>query len=271
VTYKRALGLTGIAGTALAALLLGEIVLATSRTYLVEPSFRGRGSAEAPPRVSRDAKFRIDRIVGTTRPGAPVELRVLGDSTVAGVGTDSIAEALPVLVAQRVAEHLGRPVHVVGLGVSGARTADVRREQLPRIGAADVIVIVAGSNDVIHVTPVHRLQAETGALLRDARARGVPVVLGGVPRFSGVTAFARPLRDVADVYAGVQRSAQHRAAGEVPGVTFVDIAALASPRFIGRPDAMSSDQFHPSTVGYGFWADALAPAVSAAVTTAQAG
>ena len=30
----------------------------------------------------------------------------------------------------------------------------------------NIRVIVAGSNDVIHVTPVHRLQAETGALLR---------------------------------------------------------------------------------------------------------
>jgi lysophospholipase L1-like esterase len=253
VTYKRVLGLAGIAGTAVAALLLGEIVLASSRTYLM------------------DASFRIDRTVGTALPGTPVELRVLGDSTVAGVGTDAIDEALPVLLAQRVAERLGRPVHVVGLGVSGARTADVRRDQLPRIAAADVIVIVVGSNDVIHLTPVPRLEAETGALLQDARARGVPVVLGGVPRFSGVAAFARPLRDLADGYAGIQRSAQRRAAGEVPGVTFVDIAALASPRFVGRSDAMSSDAFHPGTVGYGFWADALAPAVIAAVMTARAG
>jgi len=253
VTYKRALGLTGIGGAAVAVLLMGQIVLATSRTYLV------------------DVDFTVDRTVGTGLPGAPVELRMLGDSTVAGVGTDSISEALPVLVAERVARRLGRPVHVVGLGVSGARTDDVHRDQLPRIGSADVIVIVAGSNDVIHVTPYHRLRAQTAALLAAARARDVPVVLGGVPRFSGVTAFPRPLRDLADGYAAVQRSAQRRAVRAVPGVTFVDIAALASPRFLGRPDAMSGDAFHPGTVGYGFWADALAPAVIAAVTTARAG
>ncbi|HSK95197.1 MAG TPA: SGNH/GDSL hydrolase family protein [Euzebyales bacterium] len=271
MTYKRVLGLAGIAGTAMAALLVGEIVLASSRTYLLEPSFLDRGSDEAPARGARNARFRIDRTVGTALSGAPVELRVLGDSTVAGVGTDAIDEALPVLLARRVAERLGRPVHVVGLGVSGARTADLRRDQLPMATAADVIVIVIGSNDVIHITPVHRLEAETGALLRAARARDVPVVLGGVPRFSGVAAFARPLRDLADGYARIQRSAQRRAAREVPGVAFVDIAALASPRFVGRPDAMSSDAFHPATVGYGFWADALAPAVVAAVATAGAG
>ncbi|MBA3586444.1 MAG: SGNH/GDSL hydrolase family protein, partial [Chloroflexi bacterium] len=37
-----------------------------------------------------------------------------------------------------------------------------------------------------------------------------------------------------------------------------------SPRFEGRPEATSSDGFHPSPIGYGFWADAIAPAVVAA-------
>ena len=54
-----------------------------------------------------------------------LELAVLGDSTVAGVGSPTEAETLAVLVAQRVADALGRPVHVVGHGVSGARTATV--------------------------------------------------------------------------------------------------------------------------------------------------
>jgi lysophospholipase L1-like esterase len=44
-------------------------------------------------------------------------------------------------------------------------------------------------------------------------------------------------------------------------VVFVDLAEQASPRFLGVPEATSPDGFHPSPVGYGFWADALAPAV----------
>jgi lysophospholipase L1-like esterase len=43
----------------------------------------------------------------------------------------------------------------------------------------------------------------------------------------------------------------------------VDLAAEASPRFLDTPEATSSDGFHPSPIGYGFWADALAPAVTA--------
>lgn len=238
----------------IAVLLAGEVIVARGRTYLT------------------DVDFRVDRTVGPVRrAAAPFELRVLGDSTAAGVGTDAAAESLPVLLAERVAQQLGRPVHVVGVGVSGARTVDVRRRQLPAIGNdADALVIVVGSNDVIHVTPPWRLEARTRALLEDAAATRVPVVLGGIPRFAGVTAFPQPLRAVTDAYAAIQRERQREATSRIPDAVFVDIAALASPRFVGRPEAFSSDEFHPSTIGYGFWADALAPAVVAVATTPHA-
>jgi lysophospholipase L1-like esterase len=87
------------------------------------------------------------------------------------------------------------------------------------------------------------------------------VVLGGIPLFGGATALAQPLRWVVDRNASVMRDVQRRAATGTPGVTFVDIASLASPRFRGVPGAMSPDGFHPGPPGYGFWADALAPAV----------
>lgn len=35
--------------------------------------------------------------------------------------------------------------------------------------------------------------------------------------------------------------------------------------FFGVPNAMSCDGFHPGPIGYGFWADALAADVAAAV------
>lgn len=244
----RALGLMAITVSALVALLLGEIVLARGRTYLV------------------DVPFTVDRTVGVARDDRePLELRVLGDSTAAGVGTDAAADALPSLIAERVARRLGRPVHVVGVGASGARTADVTRTQLGMVRNADVVVIVVGSNDVIHVTTPGRMRERTGDLLDAASALEVPVVLGGVPRFYGVSALLQPLRAVVDGYAGVLRDVQEDVAASRPGVRFVDIATLASPRFLGVPEAMSRDQFHPSAVGYGFWADALAPAVADAV------
>lgn len=244
----RALGLMAITASAVAALVLGEIVLARGRTYLV------------------DVPFTVDQTVGIgDGDREPLELRLLGDSTAAGVGTDRAADALPTLVAERVASQLGRPVHVVGLGMSGVRTADVASAQLAPVRGADVVVIVIGSNDVIHATPPWRMRRRTAALLDAAAALDVPVVLGGIPRFSGVGALQQPLRAIVDGYAAVLRDVQQEVAATRSDVRFVDIAELASPRFVGVPEAMSSDEFHPSTVGYGFWADALAPAVVDAV------
>lgn len=244
----RTVGLMGVVAVAVVVLLVGEILVARNRSYLV------------------DVPFTVDRTVGPRSDDRePLELRVLGDSTAAGVGTDTAEDALPSLLAERVARRTGRAVHVVGQGVSGARTADLTTDQLPKVDSADVIVIVVGSNDVIHLTTPWRLRRQTAALLDEATATGVPVVLGGIPRFYGVGALAQPLRSITDGYAAVLRDVQRDVAAPLANVTFVDIAALASPRFRGVPDSMSSDEFHPSTVGYGFWADALAPAVVAAV------
>ena len=239
---------------ALLAVLGAEVWLAARAEYL--PGHPGyRVEATVTPRSA-------------TRDGSAVTLVVLGDSTVAGVGAPTADESLAVLVAQRVADDLGRPVRVTGLGVSGARVVDVPGEQAPRLvdGGADMVVVAVGSNDVTHVTPPWTFQGRTEAMLAAVsdRSGGAPVVLAGIPRFSGVHALAQPLRWVVDRYAAVLADRQ-RAAAAAAGAAFVPIAQEASPRFAGVPDAMSADAFHPGPVGYGFWADAIAPRVVRAV------
>jgi lysophospholipase L1-like esterase len=208
-------------------------------------------------------EYVVDATVGPQGDEPPLRLAVLGDSTVAGLGAPTMEEALPVQVAERVASALDRRVAVMGYGVSGARTADLHEGQLPDVGgfAPDVVVIVIGSNDATHLTPTWTMRAELDALLvAVAEELGAPVVLGGVPLFGEATALARPLRDVVGLYAAILRPVQRSVADE-HGATFVDIARDASPRFVGVADAMSRDGFHPAPTGYGFWADAIAPAV----------
>lgn len=222
-----------------------------------------------PADVGYDVQARVAPAAGDADAGAtPIRMAMLGDSTVAGVGSPTVDGSLVVQTAQRVADRTGRPVQAWGFGVSGARTADVRHEQAPQLeaGAFDVVVVVIGSNDTTHATPWWRFDDETRSMLASVRDQvGAPVVLGGIPLFGSATALGRPLRDIVDAYARPLRRAQRAAAAQVDGVTFVNIAVEASPRFRGVPDAMSSDGFHPAPVGYGFWADALAPAVVSAL------
>ena len=256
---KRAI-VTAAAGLPLAflGLLVAEVAIATRREYLPDvPGYvvEGRATPSEP----------------TTGPtiAEPLRMVMVGDSTVAGLGSPTAAESLALLTAQRVADATGREVDVRGVGVSGARTVDVRNEQLASVEpvAVDVLVVVVGSNDVTHLTPPWQFGRLTRSMLDAARAKRVPVVLGGIPLFGGATALAQPLRWVVDRNASLMREVQRRAAARTPGVAFVDIATLASPRFVGVPGAMSDDGFHPGPPGYGFWADALAPAVVEAVTS----
>lgn len=250
MTLRRlAAGAALAAPAALAAVVAAQVAAVVGGEYLPDPAYRVDAVREPPVAAAR----------------RPLRLAVLGDSTVAGIGAAQADDALPVLVAERVAPALGCRVVVTGFGVSGARTADVRREQVPALVGAgfDVVLIVVGANDVTHVTAPWRLAAETAALVRQAATATAGVVVGGIPEFATVPALPQPLRAVAGAWADVLRAVQRRSA-TAAGAVFVDIAALASPRFLGRPESMSTDGYHPSGVGYGLWADALAPAVLAA-------
>ena len=209
-----------------------------------------------------DPGYRVDSRVGPAT-GQPIRLAVLGDSTVAGVGSPTEAESLPVLIAERLAAATGRPVAVRGFGVSGARTATVLADQLPQVDVGvDAIVLVVGSNDATHATPWPSFGRQVTELLQRARELAPIVVLAGTPRFHANEIIPEPLRTLVDRYSSLLRREQRAAVEAVAGVRFVDLAAEASPRFLGVPEATSSDGFHPSPIGYGFWADALAPAVA---------
>ena len=245
---RRVVILMGLAVAGLGALLGVELFLLTRREYL-----------------PGDPGYRIDTRVDPSSPqsgAAPVRLAVLGDSTVAGVGSPTVGESLPVLIAQRVADGARRPVEVVGFGQSGARTETLARQGLPSaVKAFDAVVLVIGLNDATHATPWPDLRRQTVQLLSRATSREALVILAGTPRFANTAIIPEPLRTMVDRYSSILRNEQRAAAAEFQGVRFVDLATEAGPRFVGRPDATSSDGFHPSPIGYGFWADAIAPVV----------
>jgi lysophospholipase L1-like esterase len=225
-------------------------------------------------RLPDDPGYQVEARIGAEGSGGtPLRVALLGDSTVAGIGADTLDGSLAFQVGERVAASLDRPVQVMGYGVSGARTNDVVGAQLSRVDdfAPDVVVVVVGANDVTGLTPPWRLRADITAMADAVTLQlDAPVVLGGIPLFGGASLLAQPLRSVVDAYADVLRPTQRRAA-RAAGITYVEIARDASPRFAGVPEAMSSDGFHPAPVGYGFWADALAPGVLEALGSAPPG
>ena len=222
--------------------------------------------------------FYVNHVVTPTAGAAGrdrLRLVVLGDSTTAGVGVERAEDALPYLIAQRVAEAERRAVHVVSYGWAGARAADLVRQQLPRaieplratetdsfLAGADLVAIVIGSNDATHTHAARALPRQPArGPRRDPRYGAVGA--RGAGRHPGVprrAACAEPLIFLADQYARLLRPIS-RAEAERVGAAYADLARDVPPLIRGRTDVLSRDQFHPSVVGYAAWADVIAEAL----------
>ena len=218
----------------------------------------------------RTSALTVDQIV---RPSGcaggdatPVELAALGDSGMAGVGVREATETLPIQLAHRVADALGRPVHVTGYGRSGARTRDVLDEQVPQLRRpVDACVLMAGTNDVIRMTPWPRLARDTAGLLDALTETGATVIMSSLPEFRAMTAVPKALRQVVSAWAVGVRRVQRQAVRARRDVVLVDVRAAVGSRFVSDAAAMGEDAFHPSAHGYALIADVLAPVIVAAV------
>lgn len=192
----------------------------------------------------------------------PLEMAAFGDSGMAGVGVERVVHSPPVQLAQRVADGLGRSVHVTGYGRSGARTADVLIAQVPLAARRpDVSVLLVGTNDVTHLTPPRQLARSTDALLDALIDLGGFVVWSGLPEFRAIRVLPHPLREAVTAYGALVRGVQRRGALARSGVHLVDVRRDVGAEFVRDPATMSADSFHPSAAGYGRIADAMAPTV----------
>ena len=202
-----------------------------------------------------------DVVVGDG-PEAPLKLAVLGDSTGAAVGASDLVHSYPRLIAKALAAEAHRPVELRVLAVSGARVADVRRDQLPSLAALspDLVLLVVGGNDVIHLTGRRAAQRDLRAVIAGCSQTGAAVVVAGVPAMGTTRRVAEPLRSLIRLIAH-RHDAVWREETAAASAMRVELAAQTGPAFAADGTLFAGDRFHPSDRGYALWARVLAPAV----------
>lgn len=207
-------------------------------------------------------------LFGDERRGRPLHLVLMGDSLAVGYGSDDDAQTVGVVLANRLAEVTGRPVRLDNVAQVGAESVALS-SQLVAVGGLpslpDVVVIVVGANDVMHLRPLVDALQPLHATITELRRMGAHVVVGTCPDLGTVRAFFEPLRLFAHwlslLFATSQTIVALRA-----GARTVSLADSLGPLFRKDPVTMFSqlDRLHPSGPGYVRAAEVLFPSVRAA-------
>ncbi len=181
---------------------------------------------------------------------------VFGDSMSQGIGAPRFDAGWVNQVSERLAD-AGRPLEIVNLSASGARTADVLDQQVPvwrelaRAEAVepDVVTVLVGSNDLF------------SARHRDVLPATFARLLDALPSGAIVATMPQPRRAATDVNEQIARAVRER------GLVAIDMRRTGPSSWRGK---LADDHFHPNELGYRSIADAFAPAVLAASAVTRA-
>ena len=197
---------------------------------------------------------------------SPVNYVALGDSTGVGVGARTGGGYVARLFERIERERPGS--RVANLCVSGARTGDLLRHQLPRVAALrpTLVTVGVGINDLTNFAPAEAFEANYEEIVTrlSAGAPAARVVLSNIPDISPAPAVPAHLR--ADAVRRVKLFNQiiDRAAAR-HGVRVADAYHSSREVIAAHPEFFCEDGFHPSAEGYEYWAKMLWPAVKEAI------
>ena len=203
---------------------------------------------------------------GHGRPGPALKIALLGDSSAAGYGVNTILETPGAHLASGVAESADRRVYLRSLASVGAQSRDLDKQIDDALEIEpDLAVIMVGANDVTHrVRPSESVRLLEQGVRRLVDA-GVEVVVGTCPDLGTVEPIMPPLKQLARTWSRRLAAAQTIAVVEAGGRT-VSLASVLGPEFAASPALFfGPDKFHPSAMGYTALASVLLPSVLSAL------
>ena len=196
----------------------------------------------APPGAVDHAAFRTApeavEVLARSESDTSVDFRarvvILGDSLTAGLGLPE-QEAFPARLQARV-DAAGWPIEIAARGVSGDTTAGgLRRLDWAVDGDARLLLVALGGNDGLRGLPVEQMHDNLAAIIDEAAAQGIEVVLAGMeapPNFGAI-------------YTGEFREV-FRTLAETRDITWIPFLLEG---VAGDPDLNQRDGIHPNAAG----------------------
>lgn len=203
---------------------------------------------------------------GADNGGTPLRLGLMGDSLAVGYAADDPQNTPGVILANGLAAASDRPVILTNVGEVGAESSALLTQlvQLQAAGEQDVVVIVVGANDVMHVKRFSDAVWPLSAVVRELRRGGSQVVVATCPDLGTIRPFGQPLRFIASWMSRVLAVAQAIVTLRAGGRT-VSLGDIIGPLFTEDPSMFSPhDRLHPSDAGYRAAASVILPSVRVA-------
>lgn len=201
---------------------------------------------------------------------ALITIVALGDSTTAGTPAFKSPIEAPPNGSGNVESQYGHWLmkahgdwRVLNRGVNGERSDQIRARFTRDVlnATPDIVVILAGVNDIYQGRTAESVERELEAMYSAARAARIPVVAATIIPYNTATADQNARMHAVNAWI------QEYAAGH--GIVFCDTrTAVTAP---GDPDHLvsSPDNLHPSPDGYRLMAIAIEPAIKRALEKAH--
>jgi lysophospholipase L1-like esterase len=193
----------------------------------------------------------------------PARYVALGDSYTIGTAVEA-AERWPEQLVARLASS-PRPLELVAnLGVDGYTSADVIRDELPRLGdlRPEFVSLLVGVNDVVQGVPEESFRENVERILAELLSR-VPagaIVVVSTPDYT-VTPAGADYGNPAERAAGIRvNNSILRELATARSVAWVDIHGLSLGAAADR-GLVAADGLHPSGRQYALWVERIAPVV----------
>lgn len=192
---------------------------------------------------------------------APLRLLVLGDSTAAGVGAATQADALPGHLAREFRSRLGRGTAWTAIGRNGATARDVITDHLDDATSQpfDVVFLTIGANDALGLRSRQAFSRNVRQIVNTLRVANADalILVSLMPRFDRFASLRQPVKWNLALHAA---SLDDGARASVAGMDRV-FAIPKPPPY--TPTFWASDGFHPGPDGYREWAEYALDAVPA--------
>jgi len=183
-----------------------------------------------------------------------INLLAIGESTVAGVGAETHADALTGRFAKHLSAKTGETVNYFALGESGITVKGTLERLVPKLPQinANIILVALGGNDVFTLSSPKKWRRHLTELLEILREKypNSKILVANVPMVRDFIALPNPLRYVLSRLAKLHHFNAISLIKDMKNVFYFDEVRRVERDFF-------SDGIHPSPKGYDQWAASM--------------